>query len=102
VRSQYAISANLYCNPSFSVRWYHISPPDASEPNTTHGFGSRRPSRWGTHLMLVWSPSADGPHPDWQAATFTRRTHKLPQAPQGTGFMSGFPGPASATDHTKS
>jgi hypothetical protein len=34
MRSQYAISANLYFNPSFSVLWYHASPPDASEPNT--------------------------------------------------------------------
>jgi hypothetical protein len=31
VRSQYAISANLYFNPSFSVLWYYNSIPETSE-----------------------------------------------------------------------
>jgi hypothetical protein len=52
VRSQYALSANLYFNPSFSVLWYHASPPDASETSTTYSLGGRGPLRWGIHLML--------------------------------------------------
>jgi hypothetical protein len=48
------------------------------------------PNAWG----LVQSSSADGPHPDWQDAKLACRTQELPQAPQGTGFMSDFSGPA--------
>jgi hypothetical protein len=94
VRSQYAISANLYCNPSFSVLWYHTSPPDALEPNTTHSLGGMGLSPWGTHPMLGTCLEAQcEPNPDCQDAAFARRAHKLPTAPQGTGFMFGYPHP---------
>jgi hypothetical protein len=71
VRSQYAISANLYCNPSFSVLWYHTSPPDALEPNKTHSLGGMGLSPWGTHPMLGTCLEAQcEPNPDCQYAAF--------------------------------
>jgi hypothetical protein len=61
VRTQYTISANFYFNPSFSVFWYHTSPPDASEPNTTYSLvvGDPCPGALTQCWGLIFSTSVD-------------------------------------------